>query len=565
MSSLSHILQYKSIAAGSYLKKTDSEQLLKIIVGVLVVLCFFSGGLIFFYKIFSYLAGLKDIGNLLMNKIMSLGFLAIFIMLIISNLVTSISTIYNSRETIFLLSTPAAYISVFIAKFIDNMVYSTWAVLLLGLPLIIAYGLVHDFGIWKYVFELFCVVIPFVIIPGCIGVGLSMMMFLMSKYVRPRTLILFSAAMIVSAIILYFKFGQPSSMALNVISDWRVLNRFLGSMGATSFPFLPSYWISETLRILASGGGRTLFIYMLALVSTTLLAVNILFDLAEKYYYKSWLASFEYHSSRSKKLVRPQKASPFFRLPHWLPSDFSAVLAKDLKLFIREPAQWAQFSILLVLLFIYLINLRFFPTDIKDIFWKTLIGFGNFAFSGFILATLSVRFVFPTISLEGKSFWTIASSPMPLKRLFWEKFWSAFLIFLFISEILALVSSVMLGLRGILMVLTFFSVLLMSASLTCLSVGMGAIFPRFEERNPGKIASSAGGMLTTVISLIYVGLMVIIAALPAHRYSMYKFDSTQPFPKFEIGISLAFMFILNLTTIIMPLKLGLSSMKRRDF
>jgi ABC-2 type transport system permease protein len=211
------------------------------------------------------------------------------------------------------------------------------------------------------------------------------------------------------------------------------------------------------------------------------------------------------------------------------------------------------------------LNLKYCPTDAKDSFWRTLIGFTNFAFSGFILATLSVRFVFPNISLEGRSFWVIASSPMPIRRVFWVKFWSAFLIFLLLSEVLALVSNFMLGLKGPLMAMTFVSVLLMSISLTSLSVGMGAVFPRFDERNPSKIASSAGGMLTTVISLIYVGLMVVIAALPAHRYTLYKLDPMIPFPKFEITLALSLMAILNLTATVVPLKLGVLSMRKRDF
>ncbi len=565
MSNTLHILHYKTVAASSHLKDFNGERLLKLLVGIFVLGCFFGGGLLFFHRVFNYLAGLLDIGFLLMNKIISLGFLAIFIMLIVSNLVTAISTLYRSRETAYLLSTPASHRQVFTVKFIDNIVFSTWAVLLLGLPVVIAYGMVRGFALWEYFFELLCVLIPFVVIPSCIGVAMAMGMFLASRRVRPRTMILWAATMIALGVALYFKFGQPSSLAFNVISDWRVLNRYLASMGATSFPFLPSYWVSETLRLISTGGGNTLFVYMLALVSTAILGVNLVFALADRYYYQSWLASNEYGVFDFRKSARPRDLPRFLRLPEWLPTDFRAVLAKDLKIFTREPAQWAQFSILLVLLLIYLINLQYFPTDVKDSFWKTFIGFTNFAFSGFILATLSVRFVFPNISLEGRSFWAIAASPMPISRVFWEKFWSAFFIFLIISEVLALVSNIMLGLRGALMIMTFLSVLLMSVSLTSLSVGMGAIFPRFEENNPGKIASSAGGMLATVLSLLYVGLMVVIAALPAHRYSIYKMDPTLPFPTFEVTLSLIMMAILNLTTTAIPLRLGLLSMKKRDY
>lgn len=565
MNSTIHILHYKSISARSFFLNLNAEKIVKILVGFFVASCFFAGSFYFFYRIFSYLGNLQDIGVLLMNKLVSLGFLAIFVMLIISNIVTSISTLYRSPETAFLLSTPVSHRQVFTVKFIDNIFYSTWAVFLLGLPLVFAYGIVRNFALWEYLFEVFCVLVPFVIIPACIGVIFSGGMFLASSRISPRVLMISMSSIVALVVVLYFKLGQPSSLAFNVISDWRVLNRYIGSIGVTSFPFLPSFWVSESLRTLAERGRTSLFVYMLAIVSTTLMALNIIFNLARKYYYSSWLASAEHHGTHQRKSVARKKTSRFFRLPDWLPSDFRAVLSKDLKLFIREPAQWAQFTVLLVLLIIYLINLKYFPTNVEDSYWKTLIGFANFAFSGFILATLSVRFVFPTISLEGRAFWAIKSSPMPLKRVFWEKFWSAFLIFFLISEVLAFVSNVMLGLKGILMLLTFFSVLLMSVSLTSLSVGFGAAFPRFEERNPGKIASSMGGMLATIISLIYVGLMVAVAALPANRYTLYKMYPELPFPRFEVALSVGIMLILNLTAIVVPLKLGISSMKNRDY
>jgi len=563
MNNAIHILHYKSISARSLLSGFSAEKSIKILVGIFVLSCFFAGSFFFFYRLLAYLGSLQDIGILLMNKLVSLGFLAIFVMLIISNIVTSISTLYRSPETSFLLSTPISHRQVFTVKFIDNIFYSTWAVMLLGLPLILAYGIVRHFALWEYVFEICCVLLPFIIIPACIGVVFSGMMFMVSSRISPKALIISLTSVIVLTVVLYFKLGQPSSLAFNVISDWRVLNRYIGSIGITSFAFLPSYWVSETLRTLAEEGRNLLLVYMLAMISTTLMALNVVYALAGRYYYSSWLASAEHHDMKSVTFRR--RNSRFFRLPDWLPSDFRAVLSKDLKLFIREPAQWAQFSVLLVLLIIYLVNLKYFPTNVQDSYWKTLIGFANFAFSGFILATLSVRFVFPTISLEGRAFWAITSSPMPLRRVFWEKFWSAFLIFLIISEILAFASNIMLGLQGLLMLLTFFSVLLMSVALTSLSVGLGAMFPRFEERNPGKIASSMGGMLATIISLLYVGLMVGVAALPANKYTLYKMYPDLPFPSFEVGLSAALILILNLTAIVVPLKLGILSMRKRDY
>jgi ABC-2 type transport system permease protein len=565
MSIISHIIKYKIINLTAYFRQADLEQRLRAIIAIVVMLIFFAGGLYFFWYLFHYLSLIREIGLMLMDKVISLAFLAIFAMLIISNVVTAISTLYRSAETTFYLAMPVSHLEVFTVRFFDNLLYSTWGVMILGIPIIMAYGLVRGFVWWQFIFSLIGVLIPFTIIPGCIGAGALIVVYLLSKYFRPRSLIYVFISLVVLMAALYLKFGQSASLTHNVMADWRVLNSFLGSLAATSFPFLPNYWVAETLRYFANASEGNFWVYILAILSTTIFLLRILFVMADKWYYQSWQASVEMGSATRAKLKAARPLPAFFGLPSWLPSDFRSVLAKDLKLFIREPAQWAQFSVLLVLLVIYMVNLRHFPTNITDKFWRTVISFANFAFTGFILATLSVRFVYPNISLEGKSFWTIASSPMSLKRLFWEKFFMAFVIFVLLAEILAFISNIMLGLTGYMMILSFFSILLMSISLTSLSVGMGAAFPSFEERNPGRIASSIGGTITTVISLIYVTLMVIILALPTHRYSVYVVEGNIPFPTKEFLTAGLLILILNLATVIVPIKIGLKSLSTRDF
>lgn len=565
MNLLKHVIGYKLINMTSYLRESDIERKLRFYTGAFVMMLFFGGSLYFFTYMFNYLAGLQDIGYLLIDKIMSIGFLAIMIMLFISNIITAISTLYRSEETVFYFSTPVSHLKVFAIRFVDNVLYSTWGVMLLGIPIIVAYGIVRDFAWWQYLAEILFVLVPFTIIPACIGIAFTMVLYLLSKRIHPRTIFMSLTAISIIAVVLYIKFGQSSSLAHNVFADWRILNRFLGSLAATSFPYLPSFWITETLRNLAGEPNTSFGVYLFGLAATMMFLLRFLFIFAKKYYYKSWQASIELQTSTPSKMVKSWNLPRFFQLPAWLPSDFRSVLAKDLKLFIRDPAQWGQFSVLLVLLIIYLVNLKHFPTNVAERFWRTVISFANFAFTGFILATLSVRFVFPNISLEGRAFWSIASSPMSIKRLFWEKFWVAFFIFALIAEVLAFISNMMLGITGQMMILSFFSIFLMSISLTCLSVGMGAIFPRFEESNPGRIASSMGGMITTVLSLVYVGLMVIILALPTYHYSAYVMDDLRIFPTKEFLIAGALIIILNLVTTIVPVRFGLKSLSKRDF
>lgn len=559
---VAYVAAYKILSIIGHLRDRDLESRLRVFVGLFVVVVFFAASLCLFYYIFDYLTGLYDIGYLLIDKIVSIGFLAIFIMLGISNAATSVSTFYNSRETESYLALPTPHLDVFVSRFIDNTLYSTWGVLFLTVPMVIAYGLIREFAWWQHLAQI-GLLLPFVLIPACLGTTLTIVLYLQSRHISPRSvLILVITAAVVGGLV-YLKLGQTTSLTHDVLADYRVLNRFLGSLAATSFPFLPSFWVAECMKAFAGQEGASFGINALALISTTVLLVRLTLVVASRYYYRSWQAAVE-SGGRTRRETRRLSLPQFFGLPRWLASDFKSVLAKDLKLFVRDPAQWGQFTILLMLLFVYLMNLRHFPSGLTDRFWSTVISFANFAFTGFILATLSVRFVYPNFSLEGKSFWAIAASPMPLKRLFWEKFWLAFIVFMLIAEILGLVSNLMLRLEGWMMLLCFFSILLMSVSLTSLAVGMGAIFPKLDESNPGRIASSLGGMLTTVLSLVYVALMVIILAVPTYYYSLQTLEG-RTFPIIGFILPAVMLLFLNLTTSIVPIRIGVRKLSAREF
>lgn len=569
MKALALILRYKirNSRRGFFVPRL--ENLLRVVVNLSVGLLLFAGAYWFFHYIFNYLGGLHEIGSLLMDKVVSLAMLTFFMMLILSNLVISLSTLFKSKETEFLLSLPTPHLNTFIARFLDNSVYSTWAFLFLALPLLASYGEVHQFRWWQYLTLFSLGLIPFVLIPAALGVGFSLLLFYLRRFTKPINIILALVALVALAMWLYLQANNPRSLTLSSLEDFRILNSYLSNLKAVSFSYLPHVWFSEGLKALTLKDFRSVSVHLLALATTTIFLFRMLFLLSEKVYFKGWLASEEKGTAKkAKERVWRRRLGSLFRFDplFWLPPDTRALVVKDMKLFVREPSQWAQFTILLILLVLYLVNLGQLPLTFGgQQLWETVITFANFAFCGFILATLAVRFVFPSISMEGANIWSIGSSPLSLRRLFWGKFGISFVIFVVLAEILAYCSNRMLYLSGLMMVLTGLGIFLMSLGLTSLATGCGAIFANFSERNPGKIASSSGGMLTAVLSLFYVALMVFIVALPVHRYTLHL-SSGLDFSPLQVVQALIMMLALNLVAIFLPLKLGLSSLeKRSDF
>ncbi len=98
-----------------------------------------------------------------------------------------------------------------------------------------------------------------------------------------------------------------------------------------------------------------------------------------------------------------------------------------------------------------------------------------------------------------------------------QKYWLSCLTAMTITVVLMVSSSVMLHLPWSKVAFFAVAIGLMSATLSGLAVGLGALFPNFKEDNPSKIVSGFGGTLCLVASFLYITLFVTLAALPDVR------------------------------------------------
>src|SRR5581483_6888914 len=78
----------------------------------------------------------------IVGTIFDLLFLALMVMLIFSTGIILYSSLFGSAEAAFLLGTPARADQVFAYKFQGALAFSSWAFILLGSPILIAYGVV---------------------------------------------------------------------------------------------------------------------------------------------------------------------------------------------------------------------------------------------------------------------------------------------------------------------------------------------------------------------------------------------------------------------------------------
>ena len=135
---------------------------------------------------------------------------------------------------------------------------------------------------------------------------------------------------------------------------------------------------------------------------------------------------------------------------------------------------------------------------------------------GLILSTFTTRFVFPSISLEGRRFWILGLLPIHRDQIVWSKFLFSFVGGLIPCLGLILLSDSMLGLPWSTVFVHLTCCLALCGGLSGIAVGMGASMPNFRESSPAKIAAGFGGTLSLVFSAMFILLIVITVGFTNH-------------------------------------------------
>ena len=520
---------------------------------IFVIGCFLAGAFYILFRIFTYLMTIEIIGPLLMDRIIEMAFFVFFIMLLFSNVITSFSTFYNDRELDFLFSLPVRPTSIYLAKLFENCIYASWATMVIALPLVVAYGITTGAQPLYYPISIISILV-YLIIPAAIASLLIFIIFRLFPRLKSREVIMLSLISIIGLTFLYIKINNPGLLKMFETESEQELLKFAANLTTVGGLYIPSTWLANILKGLRVDLTQGIFYFLLLLfvsLSTTIFA----FFTAKVLYAQSWLLIGEHSTKRGrrKSLLSSHQTS-----------SANTFIFKDLLIFIRDPIQWVQLSIFIILLTIYIFSLRKTPVYFTFPLWRTIVSFANFAYISFVLATLGVRFIFPAISLEHSGIWFLCSSPFSFKKIIKLKYFSNLLTAVIIMEGLLIFSNIFIKTDQHMYVVMPLIALFIAASLVSINLGFGSIFPQFNEDNPSRIAAGSGGIIAALASITYVAISIFILATPAYNYLTNKYFN-RPGNMFVIYVAFIFFFIFSAFTIIFPLRLGIKSLGQRDF
>ncbi len=512
-----------------------------------VTIAFWIGSFIFFTRVLAYFQTITALGPLLTQRLLVVLFVSFFSVLVISNVVTALTTFYLAADVRLLLAAPITRRRVHQARFVETLLSSSWMVLLFGLPAFLAYGVVYAAGPLYYAGTVLTM-IPFLIIPAAIGVLVTTGLVMVFPARRARDVMLVGTVALVALGYLALRLARPERLATP--SGFAGFAAFLASFEAPASPYLPTTWASEVLiPLLGARTGDPLF--YLGMLATTAAALYVASaSVVERVFLTAWSRAQEGRTGakRERLLARWLRVSgaPLPRVP-------ALLFIKDFTIFLRDARQWSQLLLLLALVVVYIYNFSVLPIDDGSPLALTLrdiVAFSNLGLAAFVTAAVAVRFVYPVVSLEGRSWWVLRTAPIALETIWWSKFWIAFLPLVILGELLIAITNHFLGVDAGLTLTFMLTLVFVIAAIVSLGLAFGAAYPRFDTQNAAQIATGFGGVVYMVSCLGLIATVVVLELWPVSRLFWHQ-AAAFPLRGAETAVvAAAFVAVAILTVVI---------------
>ena len=547
---LLHLLGPKWLTARARARSGESGRVVR--TAILGGLGFLFWAVIFgvLYRLLAYFRNVQEIGPLLAGKLLGVILISFLSILLLSNVITALSSFFLAKDLDLLVAAPVDWLRLYGAKLLETSVHSSWMVVLLAVPMFAAYGVVYDGG-WAFPFIAAALFLPFLLIPTVIGSAVTLLLVNLFPARRTRDILSVIAIFTAAGIVILFRIVRPERLARP--EGFRTLVDFIAILRTPTSPFLPSEWVQQGIMSWLKGTFDPLPLVLLWSSAGSLIVLGAL--LHQALYPQGF-------SKAQESGQRWARAGIGARIANWLLSRVSVVrrelLLKELRVFFRDTTQWSQLILLGVLVVVYVFNIKYLPLRGEGItfFLRNVVPFLNLVLAGFVIASVAARFIFPGVSLEGRTMWLLRSSPMPMTALLWSKFWVGTVPLLVVAVSIVGVTDFLLQVSPFMFVVSLVTITLMTLALAALALGIGTLFPQFETENAAQIPTSFGGLVFMMTAIALIAGMVILEARPVYAYLSAKtYGTSIDATEMIVGFGLA--ALLCCTATVVPLRVAL--------
>jgi ABC-2 type transport system permease protein len=503
-------------------------------------------------RVLTYFRGIEDIGDILNFKLLSMVMITAFALLIFSSILTNLSKLYLSRDLQLVHSMPISSYRIFIARWIDATIDSSWMVIIYILPIFMAYGIVYRAG------PVFYLGIPLQFAPlaltasslGAIAVMLAVRIVPAS---RMKSIFIFLSILFFVVLYMAIRLIKPETLVDPDVFDTVLV--YVTTLQAPSSPFLPTTWVFDALRASLEGKVSASVFHTALMWSFTATLWFVVVAIADRIYFEG------FSKTQTSQVRLYRKGSAIDRLTALLPGQIRAYATKEIKTFLRDQSQWSQLFLIAALVFIYVYNFKVLPLErspIKTAYLQNLLAFLNMGLALFVLTAITGRFAYPAVSTEKDAFWLVKTSPGSLRNFLWIKFFIYYTPLLVLTEFLILATNILLDVTPFMMFLSTATVFFLVPGIVAIGIGIGAAYPDFKAENPTQSVTSYGGLLFMILSAGLIIAVTVVEAGPVYHIFMADFwekKLTIWQGLWAVG-SFAAVVLLSLAAVFLPMRFG---------
>ena len=440
-----------------------------------------------------------------------LGLIFLFLqgMLIFSSGAHAYGAFYQSKDLELICASPMSRMSFFIGRFVEVYLFTCWIVILMLLPVVLVFGRHYHAPLTYYVVSL-ALLGPFCVIPVACGIVIATLIAYLIPPHRTRYVALFVLCAVLAGIGYLLHFVATVKVGTN--NTLAILLRIVQLLSVPNRDWMPSMWLGQAMNSWLVNSSQNYWTCVFLVLSSAVMCLSLAFLFIILLHPRIYLG----HYADNRVVTGSRR----IRLYNYLPEKIMlevVLFEKELKTTMRNSMQMLHVLLFVGICSMYLYFLSIeqqieanFPAD-KANYWRVFLILMNFAVEAFVIIAICTRFVFPTVSLEGKSFWVLRVVPVSLKRILAAKIttWSI-VIGVVTSLMFATANYVLYG--SILLAVGKFALnFAVSVGLVTLAVCSGALFAEFDWEHESQLAASFGSIVFMVVALFFAGIMMFIA------------------------------------------------------
>lgn len=433
--------------------------------------------------------------------------------IVMSSLVSGVFNLFRDGRNDWVMSAPE-YKTYPKLIFIKSLLSSTWPLLVIFLPVILAFNGVYHLGVGSLALMLISVVLLLFVTNATtlsIVVLLGTLYFRISRKVRSiRFHFRGFVIVLLAAIIANLAYVWKAVSNVDLVRMFRAEDADAVVTTATIgqyFSAFPTHPFALEIVSLQNGEWSQAFSAFSMLLLFAVVSTFIWWKLSVLFY-PLWQA-FQEGNTRVDSVREGASAS--VRAYRFEGGPMLALFKKELLVSSRN---WKSILWFSFLSFIWLVqigaslildkNIQRHAPDISAT--MAILQTLQFVIAAYFISSFTLRFVFPSFSVEKKTAWILGSSPLDFTKVFFGKYLFYVTFFSLFGLLMNYINVSILNVA--LEEIALSMLLLVSAIIFIVTLGMvlGAVFPNRETDDPEIISTSMPGLFFTALALMYSAL-----------------------------------------------------------